>query len=41
MMDSYMILKQIEQRLKDLITSEYEKMQDAIDNSKIFDEILV
>lgn len=41
MMDSYMILKQIEQRLKDLDTSEYEKMQDAIDNSKIFDELLV
>lgn len=41
MMDSYMILKQIEQRLKDLSTSEYEKMQDAIDNSKIFDELLV
>ena len=41
MMDSYMILKQIEQRLKDLSTSEYEKKQDAIENSKIYDEILV
>lgn len=41
MMDSYMILKKKEQRLKDLSTSEYEKMQDAIDNSKIFDELVV